>query len=57
VFASNPEQVGALVTEWLAPDNLTLAVMAARSSALARPDATEQIVAAALNLMQPAEVL
>jgi 1,2-diacylglycerol 3-beta-galactosyltransferase len=49
-FAREPERVAELVRDWLRPGNPKLAEMAARARALGRPEATNEIVHAALAL-------
>jgi UDP-N-acetylglucosamine:LPS N-acetylglucosamine transferase len=49
-FAQEPERVAELVSEWLQPGNPTLATMAERARAIARPDAAAEIAQLALDM-------
>ncbi|PKO20577.1 MAG: hypothetical protein CVU38_19375 [Chloroflexi bacterium HGW-Chloroflexi-1] len=51
IFADQPDRAAALVAEWFAPGDPTLARMAAHAAAAAQPDAAERIVCAALALL------
>jgi 1,2-diacylglycerol 3-beta-galactosyltransferase len=51
VWEPDPGRIAALVAEWLQPGNPVLARMSAAASALAQPDAAQQITHAALGLL------
>jgi 1,2-diacylglycerol 3-beta-galactosyltransferase len=52
VFERNPDQIAALVADWLLPGNPTLRRMSAQARAIARPNAASEIVTAALRLLE-----
>jgi 1,2-diacylglycerol 3-beta-galactosyltransferase len=52
VFERNPDQIAALVADWLLPGNPTLRRMSAQARAIARPHAASEIVTAALRLLE-----
>ncbi len=52
-FSREPEEIGRTVAGWLAPGNPQMPQMAARARALARPQATREIVQALLDLVEP----
>jgi 1,2-diacylglycerol 3-beta-galactosyltransferase len=51
VFAPDIAQASQLVSEWLKPGNPHLADMAARARAIAQPEAAQQVVQSALDLL------
>ena len=53
IAATEPEQVAAIIGEWLRPGNDTIEEMSERARALARPAAAAQIAEAALRLLEP----
>ncbi len=53
VYRSDPQQIAALVNNWLEPSNPTLAAMRARTLAQARPRAALQIAQALSQLIWP----
>jgi 1,2-diacylglycerol 3-beta-galactosyltransferase len=55
VYEPNPAKAAALVVGWLKPGNPTLGEMAVRTRAMAQPEASAQIVEAALELLDQQE--
>ncbi len=51
VYRSEPNEIAALVGDWLEPGNPTLAAMRARAQALARPQAALEIAQALSRLI------
>ena len=51
VFEQDPDRIAGLVAHWLRPGNSSLATMSTRARAIARPDASAQIVQSALRLL------